>query len=254
MFRLVAQVLREAVLGLGSALLPDPERRRLAERTGVNPPRWSLLVGAVQVVAGLTLYVARGLAYMCPAMTEQGMLLLENWDGLRDSGHQVTNTMINWGGLLTWFAWNLQPEAWLYLAVLLIGIARCAAFAITREAVGEPAVWAGLRLGQLLRRRARARRRETALGPPRPDRFVPGRDGELVLLTTREQAAWNERVTIEVRGRFYRLERVEDRRDGPWMAIAYVLQEQPDEEVVRGIVLYEEWSPPPPASGSRGPS
>ena len=54
--------------------------------------------------------------------------------------------------------------------------------------------------------------------------------------------------TIEVRGKHYRLARVEDRREGAWTVIAYVLNEADDTEVVRGFVRYEEWEPPPEPS------
>jgi hypothetical protein len=245
------------------ALLPPPERDRIAHRLDVSPPHWSFAIGLVEALAGTALYIQRGLAWMCPAMQAQGMAVLENWEGLREHGHRITNATINWGGLLTWFGWNLQPEAWLLIGIATVGVFRCAAFAIAGEAVAEPAVWAGLRGCQLLRRRARARWRAAALGPPRPDTFLRER-GDLVILTPREKPDWNRRVTVEVRGRFYQLLRVEDRPDGVWRAIAYVLREQPDEEVVRGLARYEEWVPPAPgtagtpgtpgASGSPKPS
>jgi hypothetical protein len=234
------------VLGAGfySALIPSPERDRLALREGVEPARWSVFLGLLEGAVGLTLYCSGALAYMQPLMQEQGMVMLEHWDELKQAlGRTPTANDFNQAGLLTFIAWHFRPEAWLYTIVAVTGLVRCAAFLVSREAVAEPAVWIGMRVTQLLTGRFRAKKRESELGPPRPDKFLLEEGSDLVVLTMRPKPEWNPRVTIEVRGKHYRLAGVEDRRDGAWDAIAYVLREADDAEVVRGFVRYEEWDP-----------
>ncbi len=84
------------------------------------------------------------------------------------------------------------------------------------------------------------------VGPVRPDRVVlePGYD--LAVLSCRPKPDWNERVTIEIAGRFYRLCRVEERRDGGRWVHAHCLKEAGPHEVFRGFVRYE-----PPAADRR---
>lgn len=53
---------------------------------------------------------------------------------------------------------------------------------------------------------------------------------------------WNPLITIEIRERFYRLQRTEERQDGPWWVHAYVLGEVPESEVIRYLIRYDpQW-------------
>src|SRR5436305_1014908 len=90
-------------------------------------------------------------------------------------------------------------------------------------------------------------------GAERPDRVLRDPDGDLVVLACREKPEWNERITLEIGERFYRLHRVEERADRGFHAHAYLLREIDDNEVFRGLLRY---APPGtlPRGGRRPPA
>jgi hypothetical protein len=231
LLKLIDHLLR----GLLIAFLPTPERDDLARDHGHSAPRWSLLVGLIQGPIGAALFVSGGLAFMRGSASILSWGMLENWQpGLSTNEIRAT-------GVIGWLAWFLNPLAWPPAYIAMIGLARALAFAITREAMGEPLVIATIRLTQAWKQRSRIRRREEALGPIRPDKLL--REGDdLVILASREKAGWREAVTIEIKGRFYRLTGVEEVADGHHRAIAYRLASQPPGALVRRLVRY---TPPP---------
>ena len=95
------------VRGLLAATLPAPERHRVQDGAA-SAARWSLFLGVVEGTLGLLLYIFGALAYMGPLGGDLGLALLES-DLTIDTFH------IRGGGLLTWFSWHLQAEAWLYM-------------------------------------------------------------------------------------------------------------------------------------------
>lgn len=127
------------------------------------------------------------------------------------------------------------------MAALLIpatGLLRLVTYGLHHEAAGEPLVWAGLRLWQLAGRRLGKSRDLLRHGPERPDRIVPS-PGGLTVLACRPKPDWNPLVTVEIREKFYRLLRTEERQDGPWWVYAYVMREMPESEVIRYLIRYE---------------
>ncbi len=64
---------------------------------------------------------------------------------------------------------------------------------------------------------------------------------DLVVLSARPRPEWNEHVTIEIAGRFYRLRRQEPRQHDAAEWHAHVLREADPNEVIRALVRY---SPP----------
>ena len=68
--------------------------------------------------------------------------------------------------------------------------------------------------------------------------MIPEPGGGLVVLSCEPKPDWNERVTIEIDERFYRLRRVEERQDGTWWAYAHLLHEAPENEVIRALIRY----------------
>jgi hypothetical protein len=228
------------VQGLGGALLPSPERERFARPRELDVARSSFALGVVQGFAGVGLFLFGGLAVMRPATTEGGMVLLENWfPGLSTTHFQGL-------ALLNWLAWMVLPISWPFTYLAFVGLARCAAFAVTREAIGEPLVWAALRAGQAVGARFAARRRVSRLGPLRPDRVLCGRGPDLFVVSCREKPEWTAASTIEIGGRFYRLIGAEERPDGAWTSVIYRLREaEIGAGVIRRLVRY---SPPPGTS------
>jgi hypothetical protein len=242
--RLLAQGPKILLQGFWAALLPSPERERFARPRELDAPRWSLELGVVQMFAGAALFMMGGLAFMRPATAEGSMTLLGNWwPGLSTTHFQGL-------AMLNWFAWFIHPSSWPFAYLAIVGLGRCVAFAITREAVGEPVVWAVLRAWQRGVERVALRKREARLGPLRPDRIVTGRDGNLTVLSCREKPDWTDVATIEIADRFYRLAGVEDRSDGKWDVLAYRLREvEIGAGVIRRLVRYR----PPPGASAPGP-
>lgn len=220
-----------------AALLPSPERERFARPREIDAPRGSLELGLVELAAGVVLFSRAGLAFMRAAASSQSMALIENWrPGLSTVHFQGV-------GLINWLAWFLHPGSWPFVYLAVVGLARCAAFAVSREAFGEPVVWAGLRAWQGIRRRRASRKREDLLGPVRPDRVLTGPGRDLFVISARDKPEWTSAATLEIDGRFYRLVGVEQRRDGNHEAVVYRLREEERGAVVRRLVRYE---PPGP--------
>jgi hypothetical protein len=216
--------------GLLAALTPQPWRDRLAAERGIDVPRFSLALGLLQLVAGVLLFLSGGISYVRGGALVTSFALLENWSDT------LSTTDFQGGGLVNWIAWFLHPIAWLTGFVALTGLVRCVAFVATRETVAEPVVWLGLRLYETTRRRRRTADRLRTLGPLRPDRIVEEDAGQRVLLTCRERPEIREGVTVEIDGRFYALDGIEERPDGEWTILAYRLREQGEGAVIRKLL------------------
>jgi hypothetical protein len=242
----VWSALRNAALaftaGSASALLPSPERERLARKVGVDPPRWSLALGSLELGAGTASFMVGGIRYVTGQATVLSLGLLERWrPGLSTADLQAT-------GLVAWFGWLLHPAAWLWAGIALVGLVRVLAFAAAREAVAEPWVWGLLRVAQAWDARRFRRRHAARFGPDRPDRVLQADDGRrLTVIASREKPDWRDGVIIEVAERFYRLADVEERAAGGWTRIVYTLREIEAGGLIRRLVRYR-----PPAGGGTG--
>ncbi len=227
------------VRGALSAVLPSPERDRITAGHQLSPPRWSFALGVIGGGVGLMLYMDGALGLMRGLGGEQALALLDSkipgFGGL--------------AGIMTWLTWHLRPDAWLYMYLALMGLFRVVTFAITGQAVAEPFILAPLRASQWLAGREARERRRAQLGPPRPDRVLARRGGDLVVLSCREKEGWGESATIRIAERFYRLIDVADRQDGRWTAIAYRLRELESNDEVRKLVK-TDLRPPPDHRGS----
>jgi hypothetical protein len=95
-----------------------------------------------------------------------------------------------------------------------------------------------------VRKLAGAAQRRRRFGPLRSDRVLRGEGSDLVVLSCRPKPDWNERITIEIGERFYRLQRVEERPDGEWWVYAHLLQEADPNEIFRGLIRYVPAGPP----------
>ena len=227
--------MHDLLLGLIAALLPAPERGDFARRNGVDPSGWSGLVGLAELFVGGSVVVSNGLAHFQRLANENAALLMEvDPSKLTAEGRYA---YVNSGPLLV-LHWLAEPWTWVLISIPLVGIVRLVAYGVNREAVGEPVVWAGVRLSQLLRRRLERSRDLLRYGPERPDRIVAS-PGGLTILSCRSKPDWNPLVTIEVHERFYRLLRKEERQAGQWWVYAYVLGEIPESEVIRYLIRYE---------------
>jgi hypothetical protein len=224
------------VLAIGQcfalALLPSPERDRLARSAELDAPICSFLFGLVQGGIGVATYMIAGLAFMRASSMGVSMWMLENWwPGL-------TNTHMAGGAVVSWLVWLVHPVSWPFAYLALVGLLRVAAFAITREAVGEPLVWAGLRLGQGLWRWRAARREVSALGPPRRDRVVRRGRGWLII-SARPKDGWDTIATVEIDDDFYSIVEVERQTGGRWDSIVYHLEPLEDQAIIRRLVQFK---------------
>jgi hypothetical protein len=221
------------IYGLVVALVPSPDRERIARSHELDAPRWSFGLGLAQMGVGMALFLVLGLSFMRGATTEGSVSLIENWfPGLSTTHFQSL-------GLMNWLAWLVLPFSWPFSYVALIGLVRCVAFVATREAVAEPIVWTAVMLSRRLADRRRDRIRSAELGPLRPDRVLPVKDGVLIVLTCREKAEWTDTVTVEVSGRYYRVSGPEDRADGDWTVLCYTLRPQARGAIIRRLVRYK---------------
>lgn len=232
-------------LNLLAALLPAPERDGLIRR-GADPALWSVLLGLVQLFLGSALLVSNALDTFQGLSDSVAGYALDKIDPRALNSAENRYAVLGSGPIL-WLTWVARPTTWLLASVPLVGSARLIAFATTRESVGEPAVWLGVRLFQTAGRLLRGSQEKIRFGPDRPDRVLRERDGGLVVLSRHPKPDWNERVTLEIGDRFYRLVRTEERMDGSWWSHAYVLQEADPSEVIRALIRYE---PPNRREGS----
>jgi hypothetical protein len=226
---------RNYFLDLVAALVPAAERERLIRR-GAEPAGLSLLVGLGELFLGTRFLLGNALDSfqgMSNAMADRVMELDPRVLNSFDAKLAITG-----GGPMVWIYWALHPMTWLLASIPLVGLARLTAVAVSRDVVGEPLVWAALRTGQGLAGLGRTFSRRRRFGPARPDRLL--RQGaDLVVLSARPKPDWNERVTLSIGDRFYRLQRVDERPDRGWHAWAYQLREADPNEVFRGLIRYE---------------
>ena len=223
-----------------AALLPEEPRERLERRHGVDAAAWSAAVGVLELFgAGLAL-VGDFVTRIPRLVDEHTAAFLENTPDpmLRDPANAQALTL---SGFWSWLVWLSQPMVLLLFLLTLTGIVRLTAFALTREAVPEPLVWLSWHAWRVLVRQPAAAAREHAeYGPAsRSDRVVPQADGGLLVLTSRPRPEWNELVTIQVGERFFRVEDVHERQEGPWRWHAHRLREEHPGVVIRALLLYE---------------
>lgn len=229
---------RNPFLDVFAALLPAQERAELIRRYGAEPVGWSAVLGVLEFYLGGKLLLANALSYIHTETDRLATYVVAHLD------KQPLDTFekslaVTWGGSVVWLAWALRPMTWLLFSIPLVGIARLVAFGVSRDAVGEPLVWLGVRATQVLRRLFDKLERRRRFGPPRPDRLLRGKGSDLVVLSCRPKPDWNERITIEIGERFYRLQRVEERLDGTRWGYAHLLQEADPNEIFRGLIRYE---------------
>jgi hypothetical protein len=226
------------LLDLLAALLPARERDELIRRRGVDPYPWSFMLGLGEFLVGGYAVGSNALAYSRAASSAMATYVMEKMDPhlLNDAGNRFA---IVGSGPLIWLTWAMRPITWLLISIPLVGIARMIAFGVSRDAVGEPLVWMALRGADGVRHLSSRLAFRRRFGPVRPDRLLREPGCDLVVLSSRAKPDWNERVTIEIGDRFFRLLRSEERRDRDWWAYAYFLTEADPNEIIRGLIRYE---------------
>ena len=201
-------------------ILPEQERHELARRYGSwgRPALLSAIVGFFEFLLGFVVFL------------------------LGNPG---------FGGPFGLALWILNPVAWLGQLIMVTGVLRVANYFANQDSFGEPLVWLFLRLRQRKQGADRRRTIRDTFGPERHDRVIVDDDGVLVLLASRAKPDWDDYRTVRIEDEFFKIEAVEERRAGRYMAVAYVLSEVPESEVLRGVVHTDAKLPPGYAAGRR---
>jgi len=184
-------------------VMPAAERHELERRYAVRPALLSAGLGVLELALGIALY-----AWAHPP----------------------------YGGIVGWLLWHANPITWFAMLIITTGILRGVNYLANNDSFGEPLVWCFVRLWQGRRNAVEAKHVRQEFGPERRDRVVVDDDGALVLLASRAKRDWDEYRTVRIEDEFFKIEAVEERRAGRHMAVAYVLREVPESEVLRGIV------------------
>jgi len=231
------------------ALAPSPERDRLLRRLGGDAALASFLLGVLGFFVGIDLVHSEFMVQL----HRMSHGLADGFWALADRRTPTTEEALafTWGGAVLWLYWLLRPRTWLLLMLPVVGMARIVSFLVSREPFAEPLVWAALRAGQAVRGFAAGAGRRVAYGAAdAPDELERGKDGALTVYSTRPKGEWNEYVTVEVEGRFFRIadEATVLRPGGK--RHAYRLVEAGEHEVIRRLVRWEAPSPADhPATG-----
>jgi hypothetical protein len=231
------------------ALLPDPERDAVTRRHGGDPARASGLLGAIQFVVGVDLLHDSAMAYF-RAITDEVADAFLHVASRRSLGAEEA-IGFTWSGAVTWFYWLLQPTTWLLISSPAVGLLRAAAYLSTRQAIGEPAVWAAVRLLQLAQRALGITSERAEFGCATQADEVEADGDDLLVYTPRLRPDWIAAATLEVAGRFYRIA-AQDRAQRPaGSRYRYRLTPAGEHDVIRRLVRYAPPAPPTAAPPSR---
>jgi hypothetical protein len=229
-------MVRRMLLGVWSALLPASEREPLQVRLDHDlptiPASWAL--AAVQLGL-IPVWALVGLSYAQSVSGVQAEAILAT-----EVPPLFIETMLGSVGLGL-LAYLFSPPGLLLEYVILTGFVRAAGLIASGRPTGDPVVTLLAMLRRLAVAEMRQQRRLRVLGPWRPDRILEDGRG-LLVVSSRDKPDWNERVTIEYRGHFYRLVRQEDRPHEQWIAVAFVLRRQNPGELIRSLVKLEDES------------
>lgn len=231
-------MLTRLVGSIAAAFLPDPERSALERRTDGDSGLPSFLIGIAEFVLGLQwLYESAmtALTQMADAVAE-GYLAEAN---RRTIGPEET-LGFTWSGAVLWIFWLMRPTTWFVISIPIVGLVRVVSYLSSGQAIGEPTVWAATRLVGLFRVRVAAAQERARFGAAdEPDEVDAESGHELSIHSARAKDDWNELVTIELDGRYWRVtghelvERAGRRRH------RYRLTEAGEHEVIRRLLRYE---------------
>lgn len=232
-FSALIATFRNILVGIFVSLLPWPENERYGSRFEVNASRFSFLVGIIEAPVFALFFFFGAISFMQGTSPLLSMALLESYPVDLNTEH------IRATGPMALLAWLLHPLAWFFLLQWATGTLRLISYATSRQPVGEPLVWAVLRLGGAIRELLLRAKQTRDTGPARPDRIILPSDGHLEILSSRNRPEWHDGTTLEFQGRFFHYRCSEKRQDGIHSILAYRFTELDPTEVVRGLVHYQ---------------
>jgi hypothetical protein len=213
------------VTGLVLSFLPEAWRRRWFPTAVANVEGGALASGLLQLALCAIALVIRFPGFVRSQLTDPVSAAMLG--GAEKGGE----TMVMGFGPVLLVAYIIQPLTLLLLYFLFEGALRTGAAIATNEALPT----APLFLLSLLDGRARAYRRERALGPRTVDQVQFGRDGTLTIASCREKS-WTRLATIRHEDKLYELARAE--QGVKPRQFLYHLRAIPPEKLLRGVHDY----------------
>jgi hypothetical protein len=227
-------------------LLPERYRSRWPWPDLVSVPGVQTLHGVLWAIAGLVFW-AWGFALYQTEMAELVAAVITDERGSGDVG-PVTHY-----GLILYFAYLVTPRGFLLTLLLLDGVVRGVAGAMSGVVPGNVYLWTVFSLGRWvgdLVGEARSTARYGRAGEP--DRvFEEG--GLLRVRRTRAHPEWNADQAFRYGGRFYCLHNFDsEARAGDRLCVEYTFTPWPEGRTLRRVVDLP--TPlPPPADDAAGP-
>jgi hypothetical protein len=213
------------VSGLALSLVPEAWRQRWLRGVPANLVSGAILTGIAELIGFLGILILRYPAFVRSQMTTAvGTAAMA---GLEKGGE----TMVMGLGPLLLLAYLIQPLSLLLAYFLLEGAVRVTAAVVSSEILPT----APLFLASLLDARARAYRREAALGPRVVDLVQVEGAADLLIASCRPKP-WTNLTTIRYEEQLYEL--VKTNQGAKPRAHLYLLRKIPPHKLVRGVHDY----------------
>ena len=212
-------------IGLGLALVPEAWRRRWFRQLPANPVSGAILTGTAEMLVCLAILGWRYPAFVRSQLNSS--VANATITGMEKGGETAVMGL----GPLLLLAYLIQPLSLLLAFFLLEGMVRAAGAVVSGEVLPTTPLF----LASLLDARARAYRREAALGPRVIDVVQVEGTGDLLIASCRPKP-WTHLTTIRYQDVLYEL--VRTNTGAKPRANLYLLRPIPPEKLVRGIHDY----------------
>jgi hypothetical protein len=87
--------MRDLLLGLFAALLPDPERGDFTRRNGGDPAGWSAFLGLAELLVGGVLLVSNGLSFFKLVAERNAALFVNTVESAKLSEEEIRSYMLS---------------------------------------------------------------------------------------------------------------------------------------------------------------
>src|SRR5687768_4085644 len=108
---LYTTAMRDPLLGLFAALLPNPERGDFTRRHGGDPAGWSALLGLAEFLVGGVVLVSSGLDFFKRVAERNAALVVDAFESAKLSDEEIRGYMLS--GVTNWLDWLAEPWTWL---------------------------------------------------------------------------------------------------------------------------------------------
>jgi hypothetical protein len=216
---------------MAAPILPAPQRDRLAFRLDLPLTTWAATFSLAAAAAGGIAWALGWFAWM------------ESATSVADHAAANGAGEATLGGLM--YLGPLQALAYLFTPLgaglgylTLSGLVRCGVWVATREVPGDPIATLVLAVGRALRRLRERRRAGALFGELPADLVRETGEGSLEIVCAQARRDLAVGASVELRGRFYEVARIEAGRMADRTTVVYCLRALPPESVLRGLVRY----------------